>query len=368
MRRSLRALRLAALAPAIIAASLCVSCGGGGGGGSTPPPTPPPTPLPPPPPGPGSAFTVRFTDVTPDSGIRYQHAYVNPTPSSETEEFGGGVAAGDYDGDGLVDLFVLRGDVGNNLLYRNLGNNVFRDMSHDAGVAHTKTNGENHRHSGPAFADMDGDGDLDLFVGGIEHDPSFLFRNDGDGTFTDVTRGSGVDTVASKQTLSAGFGDYDLDGDLDIYHTNGWLEPFEPSNLHEDKSRFFHAHGDGTFTEEAEAAGIADSELGHGIVCADFDDDGDIDIFQTHLNEENSATLWRNDTPSGNYLKVKLNGRPPNTQAAGARIRVTVDGTEQLREIHIGSNFTSQNPHRSDIRVGRCDPSRHPGGRVARRW
>ena len=477
---------------------------------------------------------MRFTDVTPDSGIRYQHAYVNPTAGSETEEFGGGVAAGDYDGDGLEDLFVLRGDIGNNLLYRNLGSNVFRDMSHEAGVAYTKANGENHRHSGPAFADIDGDGDLDLFIGGIEHDPSFLLRNNGDGTFSDVTPGSGIDTIASKQTLSAGFGDYDLDGDLDmflthwgtprearasvntehlwrndtteegirftdvslvsgiaeeiiepdpvgsshggdfdytftptfaritddrypdlviaadfltsryfvnngdgtfsnetdpdvivdrngmgsavgdydgdgdldwfvssiwavpdslghqtfelgnrlynnhggqfsdvteaagvhdggwgwgscfadfdndgdldIYHTNGWLEPFEPSNFHEDKSRFFHSLGDGTFTERAVAAGIADAELGHGIVCADFDNDGDIDIFQAHLNETNSATLWRNDTPSKNYLKVKLNGRPPNTEAAGARIRVTVDGTEQLREIHIGSNFTSQNP------------------------
>ncbi|MXY55226.1 MAG: CRTAC1 family protein, partial [Gammaproteobacteria bacterium] len=478
--------------------------------------------------------TVRFTDVTPASGIRYHHAYVNPTPNSETEEFGGGVAAGDYDGDGLVDLFVLRGDVGNNLLYRNLGDNVFRDMSHEAGVAYTKTNGENYRHSGPAFADMDGDGDLDLFVGGIEHDPSFLFENNGDGTFTDVTPGSGVDTIASKHTLSAGFGDYDLDGDLDmflthwgtpreagasvntehlwrndttdagirftdvslvsgiaeeiierdpvgsshggdfdytftptfdlisddlfpdlvfaydfltsryfvnngdgtfvnetdpnvivdrngmgsavgdydgdgdldwfvssiwavpdtlgrqtfelgnrlynnhggqfadvtevagvhdggwgwgscfadfdndgnldIYHTNGWLEPFEPSNFHVDESRFFHAHGDGTFREAALEAGLLDTEIGHGIVCADFDNDGDVDIFLAHLNEVNSATFWRNDTPPRNYLRVKLNGLPPNTEAAGARIRATVDGTEQLREIHIGSNFTSQNP------------------------
>ena len=523
--------RLPCLAAACvaIAAGLCASCGGGGGDGGSPnPPTPPPPPPPP------TTLTVRFVDATPESGIRYRHAYINPTQGSETEEFGGGVAAGDYDGDGFEDLFVLRGDIGNNLLYRNLGNNRFRDMSHEAGVAYTKTNGENYRHSGPAFADIDGDGDLDLFVGGIEHDPSFLFRNNGDGTFSDVTRGSGVDMIASKQTLSAAFGDYDLDGDLDmflthwgtpreagasvdtehlwrndttadgirftdvslvsgiateiidpdpvgsssggdfdytftptfaritedrypdlviaadfltsryfvnngdgtfanetdpnvivdrngmgsavgdydgdgdldwfvssiwsvpdslgdqtfelgnrlynndgglfydvteaagvrdggwgwgscfadfdndgdldIYHTNGWIEPFEPSDFHEDESRFFHAHGDGTFTEEAQGAGLIDSEIGHGIVCADFDNDGDVDIFQAHLNEVNSATLWRNDTPSKNYLKVKLNGLPPNTEAAGARIRVTVDGTVQLREIQIGSNFTSQNP------------------------
>ena len=79
-------------------------------------------------------------------------------------------------------------------------------------------------------------------------------------------------------------------------------------------------------------------------MCADFDNDGDTDIFQAHLNRENSATLWRNDAAAHHYLRVKLRGLPPNTEAAGARIRVTVDGAEQLREIHIGSNFTSQNP------------------------
>ncbi len=519
---------LSALVLAPIAVGLCVSCGGGGGGGSTPPPTPPP-----PPPVSEVTVTARFIDATSASGINYRHGYVNPTAGSELEEFGGGVAAGDYDGDGLVDLFVVRGDIGHNLLYKNLGNNRFQDRAHEAGVANTKGN-ENHRHSGPAFADMDGDGDLDLFVGGIEHDPSFLFRNNGDGTFTDVTRGSGVDTIASKQTLSAGFGDYDLDGDLDmflthwgtpreagasvntehlwrndttdagirftdvsltsgiaveiiasdpvgsslggdydytftptfaritedrypdlviaadfktsryfvnngdgtftnrtdpdvivdgngmgsavgdydddgdldwfvssiwsvpdqdgrqvfelgnrlynndggqfadateaagvhdggwgwgacfgdfdhdgdldIYHTNGWLVPFAPSNFHVDRSRFFLALGDGTFSEQSSRAGLVDTEQGHGIVCADFDNDGDLDIFQAHLNQVNSATLWRNDTPTGNYLKVKLNGMPPNTEAAGARIRATTGGTVKLREIHIGSNYTSQNP------------------------
>ena len=74
-------------------------------------------------------------------------------------------------------------------------------MAHEAGVAYTKASNANYRHSGPAFADMDGDGDLDLFVGGLEHDPSFLFRNNGNGTFTDVTSGSGIDTVASQYTL-----------------------------------------------------------------------------------------------------------------------------------------------------------------------
>ncbi|MCE2425773.1 MAG: VCBS repeat-containing protein [Pseudomonadales bacterium] len=167
---------------------------------------------------------MRFEDVTTLSGISYEHAYAYPTPASEPEEFGGGVASGDFDGDGLVDLFVLRGDIGPNLLYRNVGGNAFEEVAEAAGVAYTKSQFENYRHSGPAFADVDGDGDLDLFVGGIEYDPSFLFRNEGDGTFTDVSPGSGIDTVAARYTLSAAFGDYDLDGDLDMFLTH-WGTP-----------------------------------------------------------------------------------------------------------------------------------------------
>ena len=94
-------------------ASICVSCGGGGG--DSPDPPAPPLPPPSPPPEPEVTIAVRFVDATPTSGISYRHAYINPTPNSEPEEFGGGVAAGDYDGDGLVDLFVVRGDIGPNL-------------------------------------------------------------------------------------------------------------------------------------------------------------------------------------------------------------------------------------------------------------
>ena len=516
-------------AAGILGLLLIVACGGGGGGDPSPPP---PRPAPPPPePDP---IGIRFNDATEASGISYEHAYLRPTPASEPEEFGGGVASGDYDGDELVDLFVLRGDIGPNLLYRNLGDNAFEEVGEAAGVGYTKSANENYRHSGPAFADVDGDGDLDLFIGGIEYDPSFLFRNEGDGTFTDVTQGSGIDTVFSRYTLSAAFGDYDLDGDLDlflthwgtprvvgehvdtehlwrndtadgvirftdvslaagiapsiiepepvgsfggsgydytfsptfaridtdrypdlvisgdfltsmvylnnadgtfrnvtdrsvivdrngmgsalgdydddgdldwfvtsiwswpdaagdqrfelgnrlynnhdglfedvtdaagvhdggwgwaacfadfdndtdldIYHTNGWIEPFPPDQFDMDASRLFVAAGDGTFTEQAQEAGIADRQKGYAAVCADFDNDGDVDIFQAHRGTEEAATLWRNDTTGNNYLKVRLVGSSPNTQAAGARIRATVGDKELLREIVIGSNFTSQNP------------------------
>ena len=518
---------------AVGVALLLVGCGGGGGGtGGPAPPTAPP-PAPPPPPSP-PAFEVRFTDVTPASNIRYQHGYLNPL-ATDPDAFGGGVAAGDYDDDGLVDLFIVRGDIGPNLLYRNLGDNRFEELAEYAGVANTKSALENHRHSGPAFADMDGDGDLDLLLGGLEFDPAFLFRNNGDGTFADVTAGSGLDTIGSRYTVSAAFGDYDLDGDLDlflthwgtpravgarvntehlwrndtagpqapirftdvslaagiapdiidpepvnsgaapgfdytftptfarmnqdrypdivvaadfrtsmtfmnnadgtfrnttdrrvivdrngmgsavgdydndgdldwfvtsilsvpddagertftlgnrlynnalgqlldvtdgagvgdggwgwgacfadfdldghldIYHTNGWPRPFEPSAFDRDESRLFLSAGDGRFFERAEEAGVADTEMGYAIVCADFDNDGDVDVLQAHRGP-GGATLWRNDLEDARYLRVHLTGQAPNTEAAGARVRVVAAGRTQMREITIGSNFTSQNP------------------------
>ena len=489
---------------------------------------------------------VSFVDATGASGIRFERGYTGPTDDAfpqdaDVREFGGGVAAGDYDNDGWVDLFVVRGNIGPNLLYRNRGDGTFEDRAAEAGVAFTASESRNFKHSGPGFADMDGDGDEDLFVGGTEGDPAKLFRNNGDGTFSDVTVGSGVEGMNARYTLSSAFGDYDLDGDLDmflshwgtprprddenrpwpystenlwrndtengvirftdvslpagiaetiiedepvgsfgggghdytfspifarisgdrypdlviaadfltskyyvnqgdgtfrdatdrevlvdgngmgaavgdydndgdldwfvssiwsdpdeegeqifrhgnrlyrngggelsdatgeagvhdgswgwgscfadfdndgdldLYHTNGWVhvERYASESFDTDPSRLFVSGGDGAFTELSAEAGIVDTERGHGIVCADFDNDGDVDIFQMHRNQNNAGTLWRNDASVNNYLKVKLEGRAPNTAAAGARITLTVNGEDQLREITIGSNFASQNP------------------------
>ena len=120
-------------------------------------------------------------------------------------------ATGDYDGDGDIDVFITRGDIDTNLLFRNDGNLIFTEVAQSAGLRDTL-----FRQSGATFADMDGDGDLDLFIGGLE-DESLVYANDGDGTFTNVTAGSGIDTLTATYNLSAAFGDYDLDGDLDLF-------------------------------------------------------------------------------------------------------------------------------------------------------
>ena len=166
---------------------------------------------------------MRFTDATAATGITVTYGYQAAPDGSESNrdkeirEFAGGVAAGDCDNDGWVDLFIVRGDMGPNLLYRNERDNTFVEMAHQAGVAFSKSANENYRHSGPGFADMDGDGDIDLFIGGIESDPAKVYMNSGDCTFTDVTAGSGLDAMNARYTISSAFGDYDLDGRLDLF-------------------------------------------------------------------------------------------------------------------------------------------------------
>ena len=507
----------------LLGSFVVVSCGGGGSDGGAPAPLPEIAVTDP------TVVTPRFTEVTASSGISFAVAFSHrPDDVFDVPHFSGGVASGDYDDDGDIDLFVVRGNVGPNLLYRNRGDNTFEDVASGAGLANTRSAFQNYRHSGPGFADMDGDGDLDLFIGGVQGDPSFVFRNNGDGTFTDVTAGSGIDRLRSQQNVSSAFGDYDLDGDvdlllahwgtprsnsqpgdtehlwrndstvddirfvsvsmeaglspsiqnlqdpraapsqidatyapsfahlnddrfpdifmvadhnrsqvfinngdgtftnvtdvevitdtngmgsalgdfdndgdldwfvtsifrtvlrtspngnrlyrndggtfvdvtasamvsdggwgwascfvdfendgdLDLYHTNGWEFEMQ-ENFDMDASRAFVSNGDGTFTNQARSLGLADEGQGRGVVCADFDSDGDVDIFLWSKDDVNGGRLFRNDSAGNNFVTVKLNGLPPNTQAAGARIRATIGETTQMREIILGSNFISQNP------------------------
>jgi len=539
---------------------LCLSaCEGGNGSAVAPPSSRPPEP------------STPFVNVTNASNIAYQVGYT-PPPFISRDNKGllnsqvaymtiGGAAAGDCDGDGDIDLFITYGNTGGpdggggpNRLYLNQlveqGNGLlFEDVADEAGVANTRLDGKgNDRHSGPAFADMDGDGDLDLFLGGIYDDPSRIYENDGGCRFTDVTsRSPDIENMLASHTISAGFGDYDLDGDLDmflthwgtpdklykltgprlvetdhlwrnesdesgirfvnvseatgmsdvtwltrtypgtldfpfsaqefdftftptfarinddlwpdvaiaadfgttqiainngdgtfrslenpilreaqfgmgsalgdidndgdldwfvtsvlgpgsaavtphgnrfyandgsdsllidatarlgvadgsfgwatcfldidndsdldIFHTNGYPVTFlTPSDAYDlDATRVFVMNQSGTYTDEAAALGLAGRASGRGVVCADFDHDGDTDILELTEAARNSARLWENRTAAAgaSFLRVGLEGLPPNTEAAGARIFARIGSIEQMREVVIGSNYASQNP------------------------
>ncbi|MDX1563166.1 MAG: VCBS repeat-containing protein, partial [Gammaproteobacteria bacterium] len=239
--------------------AVLAACGGGGGGAPTPAPVP--TPLPEPAPLPG---VRQFVDATAASGIGFDIGYTRLQPNPDVERIAtGGVAAGDYDNDGDVDLFVTRGDIGPNLLYRNNGLGVFTDVAAAAGIAFTATATENYRHTGPAFADMDGDGDLDLFLGGLFGDPSFIYQNSGAAggyTFTNVTAGSGIDTLDRAYNISSSFGDYDLDGYVDLFVAH-WGTGFDLADPGDTQHLWRNESSGGTirFSSVSEVAGLSPS-------------------------------------------------------------------------------------------------------------
>ncbi len=232
-----------------------------------------------------------FTDVTTKAGVGDQ-------------EFGMGCVSGDYDNDGNLDLYIT--NYGPNILYRNNGDGTFTDVTIEAGV------GDSRWSTGATFGDYDNDGDLDLYVPNyLDYDLSkleaakqksvqygqyvpsalnpfvfdpqdnILYRNNGDGTFTDVTSDLGVEDYGGR-SFQALFTDLDLDGDLDLYIAND----LSPNTL-------YRNDGNGIFTDVSNQSWAADVRGSMGLAAGDYDNDGDLDIFMSHwMNQENA--IYRN--------------------------------------------------------------------------
>ncbi len=193
-----------------------------------------------------------------------------------------GVAWGDYDGDGDLDLSIANAGEAN-VLYRNNGNGTFTDVAAAAGVANTGAS------LGTSWADFDGDGDLDLYVGRWNQ-PNLLYRNNGDGTFTDVAVAAGVADGGRGEGVA--WADFDGDGDLDLYL----------SNLGQ-PNRLYRNDGDGTFVDVAVTAGVAHAGNGTGASWGDYDGDGDPDLYLANWNQPN--VLYRNEG-NGSFTDVSL--------------------------------------------------------------
>ncbi|MBU2985126.1 CRTAC1 family protein [Saccharophagus degradans] len=178
----------------------------------------------------GTSNVKLFTEVSQSTNISYYQGYKNSGSLSDVQKFCGGAASGDFNNDGLTDLFIVRGDVGPHLLYKNEGNNQFTEMAAEVGLAIA-----DHMGCGPTFADVDGDGDLDLFIGGIEGHRNYLMLNsineNGEQVFIDATEQWGLKNLAAQHTISSSFGDYDGDGWLDLFLAH-WGTPARIEKQH----------------------------------------------------------------------------------------------------------------------------------------
>jgi hypothetical protein len=294
----------------------------------------------------------------------------------------------DYDADGLLDLYVANGTQNagaGNFLYHNEGGGRFSEVGAEAGVRGAD------RSLGCAWADFDGDGDQDLFVANFG-EPNRLYRNDGDGAFTDVARQAGVDDPGNG--AGAAWGDYDNDGRLDLYvfNTNaataanpdadvdrlyrnlgegrfadvtrdaglfehedgeaalwadfdadGWLDLYvaNRSDFAQQRNRLFRNLGDGRFADVARAAGVEGGGLAQPAAAADFDADGLVDLAVGNLPGA-PEELFRNRTAGGNSLVVRLVGRESNRAAIGARVVGAALGLRMTREVASSSGRSSQ--------------------------
>jgi hypothetical protein len=255
------------------------------------------------------------------------------------------VSWGDYDGDGDLDLFVANAENENNSLYRNEGTGEFTRITEGPLVT---THGKSF---GSSWADYDNDGDLDLFVANWGDQNNFLFRNNGDGAFTRIM--NGVIVNDHGWSIGSAWGDYDNDGDLDLFVSNGFSQ--DPG---ERLSDFLYANnGDGTFTRVQSGPVAAHEGWSYGAAWGDFDGDGDLDLGVARCfgNDENNS-IYRNTGTPNNWLSVECRGTRANRSAVGAKVRVkaTIGGQAvwQLREIATQTGACGQSQLAAHFGVG----------------
>jgi enediyne biosynthesis protein E4 len=287
-----------------------------------------------------------FTDVSVEAGIA---RFVGN---------GLGVAVGDYDDDGLPDVFVANDAVPNFLFHNDGGPSTapragrFSEVALAAGVA-VGRDGKPRAGMGTEFADYNGDGRLDLVVTNHEFETHSLFRNDGKGSFSDASVETGI---ASPTLPFVGFGvaffDADSDGHLDMSIVNGHVidntAVFRPGSSHAQRRLLFQSTNGRRFAEVSRQAGpgFAVQTVGRTLIAGDIDNDGDVDLVVT--NNGGPLDVLRNNAGRDRHaLEVRLVGARSNRNGIGARVTIIAQGRTQMREVKSGSSYLGQN----DLRV-----------------
>src|SRR6266851_6783308 len=258
-----------------------------------------------------------------------------------------GVAMLDYNNDGRMDLFVAN-DTEPNKLYKNNGNGTFTDEAVAAGVAFSEA-GTARAGMGVDAGDYDGSGRQGIVIGNFTNESMALYHNDGTGLFTDEAPNSGIGkTSAQSLTFAVFFFDYDLDGLLDVFAANGHVSDdisvVQPNVKYAQPPHLFHNKGKKKFEEVTAKLGRALQRaiVGRGAAYGDFDNDGDLDLLITSNN--GPARLLRNDNANQNdLLRVKLVGTRSNRDAIGAKVTLkTSKGAKLDQMVRTGSSYCSQ--------------------------
>lgn len=263
----------------------------------------------------------RFTDQTQQAGIHFKHTNGASKEKYLPETMGSGGLFFDYNNDGHLDIYLVNSGTlsgtsqphrhpdHTNVLYRNTGDGTFVDATAEAGLQHNYGYG-----MGCLAADYDNDGDADLYLTNFGRNQ--LYRNDGDGTFTDVTSHAGVGD--GNWSVSASFGDFDLDGHLDLYVANYLDYQLETAHAcflqgvhiycgpHEypgARDTLYRNNGDGTFTDVTTRAGVHNTGKGLGALFTDYNNDGYPDIFVA--NDAVPDFLYRNNK-NGTFTDVAV--------------------------------------------------------------
>lgn len=247
----------------------------------------------------------------------------------------------DFDGDGDSDLFVANENNANNSLFRNDGPDNFTQITN----LPINQNGKNS--AGSSWADVDNDGDFDLFVANWDGQNNQLFINE-NGTFVEQT--SSAIAAETGSSFGSAFADVDNDGDLDLLVCNAYFTGQETNSL-------FINDGNGTFSKDTSSA-LADHQ-GNTFGCAfgDYNNDGWLDVILANtLNENQNNSLFKNTGSGNNWIKIRCVGNPSNGSAVGAKVRVraTINGNEvrQTRQIEAASGYCSQNSFTNHFGLG----------------
>jgi hypothetical protein len=280
-----------------------------------------------------------FTDVTKKAGVTDPDGF-----------YGLGVIASDFDDDGRIDIFVAN-DSTPNFHYRNNGDGTFKEIGFTAGTA-VNENGSEQGSMGVTVGDYDHDGKFDLFVTNFADEYNTLYHNDGANSFTDLSYAAKVAAVSLPHVgWGTKFFDYDNDGWVDLFVANGHVYPQLPG--YRQPKLLHRNNGDGTFTEVSAQFGtlLTENRASRGVAFGDLDNDGDVDLVISDLDGQ--PQLLRNDGGnSQNSILIKTVGAKSNRSGVGARVKIVSGDLTQIDEVRSGDSYISQSDLRLHFGLG----------------